>query len=378
MTATLSGTQLDIEALVLEGPRTLVHRTMPRPATAAGTALLRIEACGLCGTDHEQYTGALPSGAAFVPGHESVGVLEELGADAAARWGVELGQRVAVAVFQSCGACAPCLAGDERGCKAHGLRDSYGFIGVDREPGLWGGYATHQHLAPDSVLIPVPDGLDPAIATLFNPLGAGIRWGVTLPGTKAGDVVAVLGPGVRGLSVAAAARDAGAATIMVTGYGERDHDRLERAHSFGADVTVDVAVDDPVNALREATGGRLADVVVDVTAKAPAALAQSIALARQGGTVVLAGTRGSGETPGFWPDLIVFKELRMLGALGVDGGSYRAAMDLLASGRYPFAELPRTVAGFDDVEDLLLTMAGEGDGPPPVHGVFAPGAGAPS
>lgn len=362
----------DALALVLDGPRQLAAQRLALPTTADDDAILRIEACGLCGTDHEQYTGALPGPGAFVPGHESVGVLEHLGASAARRWGVAEGDRVALAVFQSCGACDRCLTGDDRACRKHGLRDSYGFMPLDRDPGLWGGYATHQYLAPDSVLIPVPDGLDPAVATLFNPLGAGIRWGATLPGTKPGDVVVVLGPGVRGLSVAAAARDAGAATIMVTGHGARDHDRLERARAFGADVTVDVASDDPVAALRDATGGRLADVVVDVTAKAPAALAQSIALARHGGTIVLAGTRGSGETPGFWPDLIVFKELRMIGALGVDGDSYRAAMDLLASGRYPFADLPRRVAGFTDIEDLLCTMAGEGDGPPPVHGVFAP------
>ena len=81
--------------------------------------------------------------------------------------------------------------------------------------------------------------------------------------------------------------------------------------------------------------------MVDVTAKAPAALGQAVGLARTGGTIVLAGTRGSADTPGFSPDLVVYKELRILGALGVDAPAYRAALDLLASGRYPFADLPR-------------------------------------
>ena len=67
----------------------------------------------------------------------------------------------------------------------------YGFLPVDRAPGLWGGYATHHYLSPDSVLLPVPESLDPVVATLFNPIGAGIRWGVTVPRTRAGDVVAV-------------------------------------------------------------------------------------------------------------------------------------------------------------------------------------------
>ncbi len=246
----------------------------------------------------------------------------------------------------------------------------YGFVPVDNAPGLWGGYAEYQYLAPDSMLFPVPASLDPVTATLFNPIGAGIRWGATLPRTKPGSIVVVMGPGVRGLATAAAAREAGADFVMVTGLGPRDADRLALARDFGADIAVDVASDDPVAVLRKAAGA-LADVVVDVTAKAPAAPGQAVLLARPGGTIVLAGTRGSNETPGFVPDLVVFKELRLLGALGVDASDYRAALDLLASGRYPFAELPRRVVGLNDAAGLLASMAGEGD-PPPVHGVVAP------
>ena len=144
------------------------------------------------------------------------------------------------------------------------------------------------------------------------------------------------------------------------------------ARRFGADIAVDVAEKNPVKVLREATGGRLADVVVDVTAKAPSALGQAVALARTGGTVVLAGTRGSDETPGFAPDHVVYKELRLLGALGVDAMAYTAALDVLAAGRWPFADLPRRCVGLDDVEDLVRTMAGEGGDDPPVHAVVFP------
>jgi alcohol dehydrogenase len=362
---------MNATAMVLEEPRRLVRRSLPLPEIGADDALLRIEACGLCGTDHEQYTGALRAAFAFVPGHESVGVVEAIGAEASARWGVAAGDRVAVEVFLSCRACEPCGQGEYRRCQAHGLGDMYGFITVDKHPGLWGGYATHQYLAPDSLVLPVPPGLTPEVATLFNPLGAGIRWGVTVPGTGAGDTVAVLGPGVRGLSVVAAVREAGAGFVMVTGDGPNDAPRLEMAKAFGADLVVDVAVTDPVAALRGA-GIRGADVVVDVTAKAPAALGQAVALARPGGTIVVAGTRGSPETPGFHPDQIVYKELRVLGALGVDGVAYRAALDLLAAGRYPFVDLPRRVTGFDGLDRLLRTMAGEGDEVPPIHGVVTP------
>ncbi|HZJ27391.1 MAG TPA: zinc-binding dehydrogenase [Acidimicrobiia bacterium] len=358
---------------MLAEPHRLEERLFQLPPVGPDDAWLRVEACGLCGTDHEQYTGELHGGFAFVPGHESVGVIDAIGDVAAQRWGIDVGDRVAVEVFQSCGRCEQCRTGTYRRCERHGIGDMYGFIPAEREPGLWGGYAQYQYLGPDTMPLAVPDGLDPVTATLFNPVGAGIRWGATLPETGTGDVVAVMGPGVRGLASAAAAKDSGAGFVMVTGRGERDHARLETARAFGADLVVDIADRDPVDALRRAAG-RAADIVVDVTAKAPAAFAQAMSLARAGGTIVIAGTRGSNETPGFVPDTIVYKELHILGALGVDTTAYRAALDLLASRRYPFADLEHRVVGFDGIDELLATMAGETDAVPPMHSVFVPDA----
>jgi alcohol dehydrogenase len=247
----------------------------------------------------------------------------------------------------------------------------YGMIDVDKAPRLWGGYATYQYLHADSMVLPVPASLRPEVAVAFNPLGAGIRWGASVPGTKAGDVVAVLGCGIRGLSAAAAAKEAGASFVMVTGAGPHDHPRLEQAKRFGADLVVDVLAEDPIARLRAEATLAGADVVVDVTAKAPAAFIQGLALVRPGGTVVVAGTRGGGAITGFNPDLIVYKEIRVEGALGVDVASYRAALDLLTTGKYPFADLPREVVGLDGAAELLETMAGERD-VPPVHAVLMP------
>ena len=365
---------MNAEALVLAAPRRFERRCYEVPPIGESAGLLRVEACGLCGTDHEQYTGHLPSDHAFIPGHEVVGVLEEVGARAADRWGVSAGQRVAVEVFQSCRECPACKAGLYRRCEKNGLRTMVGFVDADTPPHLCGGYATHLYLGPDAMLLPAPDALDPVVATIFNPLGAGIRWGVEAAETKPGDVVAILGPGIRGLCAAAAAKDAGAAFVMITGLGPRDAPRLMLAPRFGADLAVDVSTDDPVKALRQATGG-LADVVVDVTAKAPAAFAQAVALARTGGRIVVAGTRGQAGAPGFNPDHVVYKELTIVGALGVDVGPYTKALAMLVEAKYPFAELPRRVAGFDDLEALVQVMAGEAPGEPPVHGVFSPSQG---
>ena len=364
---------MNAAAMVLTAPHTFELRELPLPPIGADDALLRVEACGLCGTDHEQYSGQLHAGHAFIPGHEAVGVIEQIGREASQRWGVCQGQRVAVEVFRSCRRCEACRSGVYRRCVRNGLATMYGFVSVDTAPGLWGGYATHQYLAPDSMVLPVPEDLDPVLATLFNPLGAGIRWGATVPGTGPGDAVAVLGCGVRGLAAAVAAKEAGADFVMVTGAGERDRPRLEAALRFRADLVVDAMEDDPIGVFQGATGRAGADVVIDVTAKAPQVVAQAVRLAATGGRIVIAGTRGGGGAPGFEPDHVVYKELRIEGALGVDVTAYRAALDLLGSGRYPFADLDRITVGLDGIEGLLRTMAGEG-GTAPIHGVVLPGS----
>jgi alcohol dehydrogenase len=359
------------DALVLERPRAMVQRSFPVPQAAENDAVLRVEACGLCGTDHEQYTGAMSAGFAFIPGHEIVGVIEEIGPEASARWGVGAGDRVAVEVFQTCRECDQCRAGDYIRCRRYGLRDMYGYVPVTTEPALWGGYASHLYLSEHALVLPVPNSLDPVTATLFNPLGAGIRWGVTLPGTKAGDVVAVLGPGIRGLSALVAAKAVGAEFVMVTGYGQRDRARLETAAKLGADLVVDVSNTNPATALREAAG-RLADVVVHVAANAPAVLGQATECAAIGATIVVGGMQGDADgTPGFHPDVLVRKALRIQGARGVDATAYREAIDMLAAGS-PLCDVPRRTAPLAGVEELINVMAGHGDVPPPIHGVVTP------
>jgi alcohol dehydrogenase len=359
-------------AMVLDAPRQLAARSFPVPEIGSDDGLLRVEACGLCGTDHELFTGHLPARGPLVPGHETVGVIEALGPEAARRWGVAVGDRVALECFQSCRDCPACRAGVYRRCTRNGLRTLYGMTPITVAPPLRGGYAEYHYLAPDSMVLPVPDTLDPVDATLFNPVGAGIRWAADLPLTGPGDVVAVLGPGIRGLAAVAAVKEAGAERVLVTGHGERDRPRLEAARAFGADLVVDVATEDPVAAARELSDGAGASVVVDVTANAPAALGQAVAIAARGARIVVAGVRNSPETPGFDPDAITFKELTIIGALGVDAPAYRRALALVAADTYPFRDVARRVEPLDRAADLLAAMAGEHDDPPPIHAVLTP------
>jgi alcohol dehydrogenase len=361
--------------LVLDGPSRLSEVELPVPTIEGDGAVLRVEACGLCGTDHELFSGRLSwSPYGFIPGHETVGIIESIGEAAATRWGVAAGDRVAVEIFQSCRQCPACVRGAYKHCERHGPQELYGFIPVDRAPGLWGGYATHHYLAPDSMLLPIPADIDPVVATMFNPLGAGFKWAVQIADLQAGQSVAILGPGVRGLSGVLAAKHMGAGFVMITGHGPRDADRLATARAFGADLAIDAATDDPIRALHDATG-RGADVVVDMTADAPEAFLQAVELAAPGGRVVVAGVHGADRPVSFLPDVVVTKELTIVGTMGMDVDAYRPALEVLAASADRLADLSRMTAGFAGAADLLATMAGIGEsGPPPLHGVFVPEA----
>ncbi len=93
-------------ALVLQQARSLEPTSFELPELGEDDGILRIEACGLCGTDHEQWSGHIIANYAYIPGHEIVGVIEAVGPRAAERWHVAVGDRVAVEVFLSCRQCA--------------------------------------------------------------------------------------------------------------------------------------------------------------------------------------------------------------------------------------------------------------------------------
>jgi 2-desacetyl-2-hydroxyethyl bacteriochlorophyllide A dehydrogenase len=348
-------------AVVQTAPRALEMRELPLPEIGEDDALLRIEACGICGSDYEQYEGALPVRLPVVPGHEPVGRIERIGAKAAARWGVVRGDRVCVEAL---------IPGDE-GLIGRGGLSAYGYLGVDREPGLWGGYADYLYLAPNALVHRIDDSIPPEIATLFNPIGAGFRWAVTMPDLQPGETLVALGPGQRGIASVIAGKESGAGKVIVTGLA-RDEAKLALCREFGADITVNVEAEDVRGIVREATDGRGADVVIDVTAYATEAITQAVDLARRGGRVVLAGTKGQKAVENFFSDRIVMKELTVIGALGVDYDSYEKAIRLIESGKYPLAKMHTHTVPLADAERALELLAGKVPGEEAVHIALVP------
>jgi 2-desacetyl-2-hydroxyethyl bacteriochlorophyllide A dehydrogenase len=356
-------------AMVQTGPRKLEPRDLPLPRIGDDDALLRVEACGICGSDHEQWNGVLPVRYPLVPGHEPLGIVEAIGDGAARRWGVDVGDRIAVETMLGCGACPRCRNGAYHLCQS---RRIYSYIPLDEPPGLWGAYAEYLYLAPNAVVHKVDQALPPEIAVLFNPLGAGFRWAVELPETRPGDTVLILGPGQRGLCSVLAAREAGAGTIIVTGLSA-DHRKLELARAFGADATIDVEREDARQRIRELTDGRGADVVVEVTAYATQPVAGALDYVATGGTVVLAGVKGMKPVPDFISDKVVLKEIRIQGAIGVTWNAYEAAIRLIQSGRSPIARMHTHHFPLAEAETAIRMLAREIPGQESIHSCLLPG-----
>jgi threonine dehydrogenase-like Zn-dependent dehydrogenase len=345
-------------------------REFPRPSIGPDEGLLRIERCGICGSDVEQYHQE--SGRerpASIPGHEILGVIEEVGERAAQRWNVQQGDRVAVEIVVPCRSCDLCLTGRYMSCRAKPAGYGGG-TPITREPAIWGGYAQYLYLHPNVILHKVDSSLDPDLAVMFNPLGAGVRWALHLGGAELGKSILILGPGQRGLASVIAAKAAGASPIIVTGL-EKDAHKLALAKEFGADYTINVEKENTLDAVREITAGAGVDVAVDVTPMATQPILDAFNAVCHGGTVVLAGLKGS-RTIDFNSSMLIQKGTTVKGAYSVDARAYTEAIRIIESRRFPLEKLHTHTFGLDDAAKAIDTLAGENPEEEAVHVTIDP------
>ena len=352
-----------VAAAVAVAPRRTEVREVPRAPTPSTGGLLKVEATGVCGSDWPYYTNLPTMLGPLILGHEMVGVVAEVGADAAARWGVREGDRVALEEYLPCGHCEYCLSGDFRLCEVTEVRRGglrYGSTALDTSPGLWGGYAQYLALHPSTVFHKVPDALPARHATLALPVGNGIEWVHRQGGAGPGQVVLIQGPGQQGLACVLAAREAGAACVIVTGLATpQDARRLAVAKTLGADYTIDVQNEDVIARVAAITGGAMADLVIDCASGGAETVNTALRLARKRGRVLLAAAKGR-KLPEFDSDLMIARYLTVRGMRGHGYAAVEQAIALLASGRYPIDALTTHLLALSDVDLALRTIGGEG------------------
>jgi threonine dehydrogenase-like Zn-dependent dehydrogenase len=357
---------LTTKAAVLTGPRTIDLRELSVPEVRDDNAILRVEVTGVCGVDWPAYTQARAERfpVPIILGHEIVGHIERIGKDAAQKWGVMEGDRVAMEEYAPCGRCSYCSSGHYYLCGGLRMAIMYGFTSMNVAPGLWGGFSQFVYLDPNSRLHKLADAVPTRIAPLYIPISNGIRWVQREGGIGIDDTIVILGPGQLGLACVIAAKEAGAGCIIITGRAG-DANRLTVAKQLGAHHLINVDEEDPVERVAAITGGRMADCVINVAAGAPRIAQQAMELAKIRGTIVMAG--GSGKpAEGFQSDLLSRKELTMKGVRGRAEVDLKKAIRLVESGRHPLHLLATHKFSIEETDLALRTIGGEG-APNPIH-----------
>ena len=359
-------TNNEVRAMVQTGPRAVELRTLPRPEVGDDEALVRVEACGICGTDIGMFDDGHGAEFPLIRGHEPVGTIEVLGASYARRTGLAMGDRVAVDPFIRCGTCRYCLAGRGELCQSGGAarpNNSYAMIPLSEGSGLWGGFATHLMATNQTVLYPVPSHVPAKQAALFNALGAGVKWTLDAGGVRQGSTVVVLGGGQRGLSSAVAALEAGATFVAVTGLG-RDRHKLALAKDLGVHAAVNVEEESIVDVVARQLGSGV-DAVIDTTPGATQSILDAIQLVRVGGTIVSGGLKRR-PVEAFPIDDLTRKEISLRGVLGTGADHYRRAIDMIANSRRPLARMQTHTVPLAQLEYGIGLLAGSVPGEEPI------------
>ncbi len=256
-------------------------KTTEVPEPGPGEVLIRVEACGICGTDVEVkehgMPGQPPFGEHFIMGHEYAGVVVKLGETVDE---FKVGDRVAVEVHKGCGRCHNCIMGNYTACLNYGKKEKgHAAKGMTVD----GGFAeyTVNHI---NTLYKIPDQISFDHAALITTAGCAFFAYDVVGGYVAGDTIAIIGPGPIGLALAQAGKALGVEKVILIGTRQG---RLELGKEMGADYIVNIKEgEDPIALARELTDGLGADVVFDA-AGVSSSLETSLDLVRPGGNIVM-------------------------------------------------------------------------------------------
>jgi propanol-preferring alcohol dehydrogenase len=301
-------------------------RDLPVPTPGPGQVLVRIEASGICHTDIHAARGDWPVTpvAPFIPGHEGVGIVEEIGDGVTEH---RVGDRVALPWLGSaCGTCRYCVSGRETLCEA---QQNTGYS-ID------GAYAEYA-VADSRFAVSVPVGVDPMDAAPLACAGVTTYKAVKVSGARSGDLVSVVGIGGLGHLAVQYAAIAGATVIGV----DVQQDKLDLAKELGATYTVDASKQDVAAAIQELGG---ADVAI-VLAVQPDVIKQAFASLRRGGRLILVALPKDGQLQVPIFDTVL-KGISIIGSIVGTRQDLAETFALHAAGR------TRVVAEVRELEDV--------------------------
>ena len=305
-----------MKGMLLSAYKQLDLVDMPSPQPAEDELLIRIKACGICGSDVHGYDGStgrrLPP---IVMGHEAAGVVESVGSAVS---DFRPGDRVTFDSTVYCGKCFFCQRGDVNLC------DNREVIGVStpgfRRMGAFAEFVT----VPARIAYKLPDNMPFEHAAMIEAVSVAVH-AVSLTPIELEDTVVVVGAGMIGLLVLQAARLAGAGQVVVF---DLDDTRLELARGLGATHTINSRQADLIPQVLDLTGGRGAEAAIEcVGATIPVKLA--LDSVRKGGAVTLVGNVS--PTIEFGLQSVVTRQIRVQGSCA-SSGEYPACISLISRG----------------------------------------------
>jgi len=290
--------------------------------------LIEVEYCGICGSDihkwNEDKTGVKMSPRKVVMGHEIVGKIIETGAKVNR---FKAGDRVVCEIVTFyCGYCAACREGRYNICNTLAPMEG-------RAHYVTGGGFAKYTVWPQKQLHKLPDNISPEEAVLMEPTAGSVHSVITRMGVKAGESVAVLGPGARGLLLMQVCKAIGAGPIIISGLDRDDSFRLEMAKKLGADFTINVEKQNLRGTIDNITSGIGVDVVLENTGSVDP-IDESLDIVRKGGKILWAGAgiRG-GITASVDTYKIIVKELDIKGEISQVPYDWETAIYLVKTGR---------------------------------------------
>ena len=327
---------MKIEAAVLEEfNQPLLIEEKEFPSLENNQVLVRITACGVCGSDVHMWKGKDPrTPLPLILGHEGVGIVEEVKGEKQDIFAdrIKPGDFVIWDRGVTCGNCYFCLVKKEPSLCPK--RQVYGII---RD----GSYATHLILLEETKIIKIEEEIDPTVLAPASCSGATTAHTIELCNISEGDTVIIQGPGPMGIFALAFARERGADEIIVIGT-EEDKERLKLCLEFGARKILNInetSFEERLSYIKEETKGVGADAVIDCTGS-PYAIKEGLKMTAAGGTYTLPGVATPiGSIPIDFYENVARKNIRIQGVWVSDTSHLYQAVKLVLSKKYPFEKL---------------------------------------
>jgi 2-desacetyl-2-hydroxyethyl bacteriochlorophyllide A dehydrogenase len=332
-----------MKAAVFHGPNDLRLESVPVPTVGENDVLLKVDMCGICGTDVHIYRGHFPApNLPLIPGHEFAGHVVASGANVDH---VKVDDYVTADINISCGHCYFCRRQQKLFCEQ--IRQ----IGVHMNGAL-----AEFVKVPASSIYHVPEEMSPEQGAYIEPLACAVH-GQDRANIKAGSSVAIIGGGPMGLAHIRLAKLKGATPIICS---ELNHTRLQKAREMGADAVIDANETDAVEAVLRLTEGRGADYVIEAVGTIHT-YKQAFEMVRRGGTVVAYGAAPSTASIDLRPFDIYSKELTIVGSYAGTYETWPEAISLIHGGRFNPGQIITQIAPLEEIVDALLTAEKDKD-----------------